>query len=54
MQYNKDEKKCIRIIAKWFRENKRTVNRSEAIKEFGVDDDTTVVRDIVKVYDNPN
>ncbi len=37
-KYKEDEKKCIRIIAKWFRENKRTVNRSEAIKEFGVDD----------------
>ena len=39
MQYKEDEKKCIRTIAKWFRENKSLINRSEAIKELGVDDD---------------
>ena len=38
MKYSEDEKKCIRIIAKWFRENKKFVNRDEAIKELGVDD----------------
>jgi hypothetical protein len=39
MQYNKDEKRCVRIIAKWFRENREFLNRSEAIEELGVDDD---------------
>ncbi|MCK4752700.1 MAG: hypothetical protein KAS75_04575 [Planctomycetes bacterium] len=39
MKYTEDEKKCVRIIARWFRENRRVVNRPEAIKEFGVDDD---------------
>jgi hypothetical protein len=39
MQYSEDEKKCIRIIAKWFRENKRIVNRFEAMEELGVHDD---------------
>lgn len=37
MQYNEDEKKAIRIIAKWFRENKGVVTREDAIKDFNVD-----------------
>lgn len=39
MQFNEDEKKCIRIIARWFRENKTLVNRDEAMRELGVYDD---------------
>ena len=50
MQYNKDEKKCIRIIAKWFRENRGFVNRSEAIKELGVDNDRYDV--LVKIMEH--
>lgn len=38
MKYSEDEIKCIRIIAKWFRENRGFVKREEAIKEFDLDD----------------
>jgi len=38
-KFRKDEIRCIRIIAEWFRENKSLVNRDEAMKEFGVDND---------------
>jgi len=38
-KFKEDEKRCIRIIAKWFRENKSLVNRDEAMNEFGVDND---------------
>lgn len=39
MQFNEEEKRCIRIIAKWFRDNKRNIDRSEAMKEFGIYED---------------
>jgi len=38
MKYNKDEKRCIRVIAKWFRDNRNFVGRDDLTKELGVDD----------------
>ncbi len=40
MKYSDAEKQCIRIVAKWFRENRDFVGRDDAIKELGVDDIT--------------
>jgi hypothetical protein len=40
MKYSDDEKKCIRIIARWFRDNKDFILREDAIKELGVGDTT--------------
>ena len=44
--YSKDDKRCIRIVATWFREHKRFVNSIEAKEAFGVDGDEfeTLVR----------
>ncbi|MBA7691426.1 hypothetical protein ES703_99970 [subsurface metagenome] len=40
MIYSEDEKKCIKLVAKWFRENKDFVKREDAIKELRVDNDS--------------
>lgn len=40
MILTKEEIKCVQTIAKWFKENKTLINRSDAKKELGVDDAT--------------
>jgi hypothetical protein len=58
MRLNEQEIKCIELIAKWFGENKRLINRPEAIKELGVDDDTYEVlirrMELIGVIEKPN
>jgi hypothetical protein len=38
MILNEKEQRALRTIAKWFKENKSSIDRDEAIKELGVDD----------------